>query len=100
MKSKETAEGRVFEVSHVIAGRQAEKAGVKVGQVVTSVNGKSVGHLEFEDALANLYGAPGSTVKLTLAASPKLQTVELKRGVAVQADKEEALPLPYQKHAR
>ena len=100
MKSKETAEGRVFEVSHVIAGRQAEKAGVKVGQVVTSVNGKSVGHLEFEDALANLYGAPGSTVKLTLAASPKPQTVELKRGVAVQADKEEALPLPYQKHAR
>lgn len=100
MKSKETAEGRVFEVSHVIAGRQAEKAGLKVGDVVTSVNGKSSTKLEFEDALANLYGVPGSTVKLTLAGGPKPRTIELKRGVAQGAEKEETLPLPYQKNNR
>jgi membrane-associated protease RseP (regulator of RpoE activity) len=98
IRTKDTESGRQFEVTHVIPGRSAEKAGLRVGDALVSVAGKSTTKLDFEDALAALYGAPGSTLKVTVqkpAAKP--ETFELKRGVSYQDGVENALPLPYEK---
>lgn len=99
LKTRETPKGRRFEVSHVIAGRAAEKAGLKVGQTVTAVAGKSTALLEFDTALGSLYGEPGSTVKVSVIKKDggNAEIVELKRGVTFKDAEAIALPLPYEK---
>lgn len=52
-------------VRQVLAGQGAEKAGIKVGDVITAVNGNQVTNIsELTDALAGL--SPGQTVKISI----------------------------------
>jgi molybdopterin-binding protein len=99
IKTLDTETGRGFEVTHVITGRSAEKMGLRVGDVLTSINGRSCAKMEFEDALAALYGTPGSMVKVVAAqkAADKPRTLELKRGVFYKDGVETPAPLPFEK---
>ena len=94
IKTQETATGQAFEVTRVIAGRCAEKEGLRAGDVLTSINGRPSAKLEFEDALAALYGTPGSLVKVVKAAD-KPRTLELKRGIAYDNGVETPISPPY-----
>lgn len=96
IKTKEEPGGaRSFEVSHVIAARSAERAGVRRGATVAAINGRSAAKLDFAGALAELYGAPGTTVKVSLKdEGGKTSTVELLRGVIYADGKASPLPPP------
>lgn len=95
LRTKETPEGRRYEISHVIAGRSAEKAGLKVGQLVSSVGGRSASKLEFADALDALYGPAGTEVKVSIDENGKTSTLTLKRGVLYKDGAEAPVPAPY-----
>jgi len=96
IRTKETEAGRQFELTHVIPGRSAEKAGLRVGDVLTAIAGRSTAKLEFGDALAALYGAPGSRLKVTVQKpAAKAETFELKRGVSYKDGVETPVPLPF-----
>jgi hypothetical protein len=99
IKTKDTETGRVFEVTHVIAGRSAEKMGLHVGDMLTVIGGRSTTRMEFGEALSALYGAPGSRFKVT-ALKPgagKPATFEFKRGVFYKDGMETSVPLPFEK---
>jgi hypothetical protein len=99
IKTKDTETGRVFEVTHVIPARNAEKAGLRVGDVLTAIGGRATGKMDFGEALAALYGAPGSFLKVT-ALKPGADepvTYELKRGVFYKDGVETPVPLPFEK---
>lgn len=49
----------------------AYAAGLRVGNVITAVNGKSVGGLEIEDIVSKIKGPEGTLVRLTVAQSGK-----------------------------
>lgn len=85
---------RLYEVTHVAPGRAAAAAGVKVGELVESVDGRSSKGLDFAEALDRLYGPPGSKVSLTLLLDGKGRRVELQRGVLFDALSASPLPLP------
>ncbi|MGH8128053.1 MAG: aspartyl protease family protein [Gammaproteobacteria bacterium] len=67
-----------FEVKSVLAGGPADKAGLKVGDVITKVNGKPADKLSVSGLREMLRdGAPGSRVKLTVSSDGKTRTVTL-----------------------
>jgi C-terminal processing protease CtpA/Prc len=67
-----------FEVMAIMTGGPAQQAGLKVGDIITAVNGKPAGDL-------TLYGlremlsksAPGTRVKLTVGKGAKAHDVSL-----------------------
>jgi S1-C subfamily serine protease len=90
---------RRFRVTHIVAGRAAAAAGLKVGDLLDGIAGKSSEKLEFEEALDALYGVPGTTVKVSVVRGDASQALELARGVKVDA-KGVATPLPLPFEAR
>lgn len=100
IKTKETAAGRVFEISQVVALRSAERAHLKPGQRLASIAGKNASDLDFPEAIAALYGKPGSkvTVEVLLQAGAKPVSVELTRGIVYGHDGAPSpAPPPYQR---
>ena len=99
IKTKDTETGRVFEVTHVIPSRNAEKAGVRVGDLLTAIGGRTTAQMDFGEALAALYGAPASLFKVTMLkpGAAKTVTLELKRGVFYKDGVETPVPLPFEK---
>lgn len=95
VKTKETASGRVFDISQITALRAASRAGLKPGQTLASIAGKSTEKLDYPEAIAALYGKPGSKVKVEvlLQIGAKPVSIELVRGV-VYADDGAASPTP------
>ena len=61
-----------LEVISPIDGTPAAKAGVRSGDLITAVNGKSVEGVSLDDAVSQMRGSPGSTVSLII----KRQRVE------------------------
>ncbi|HQT79040.1 MAG TPA: S41 family peptidase, partial [Rhodopila sp.] len=61
-----TDNGGLLEVVSPIDGTPASKAGVKPGDLITSVDGKTVEGLSLNDAVGEMRGAPNTTVKLTI----------------------------------
>jgi hypothetical protein len=95
IRSKDTPQGRRFEVSHVIAGRAADRAGLRPGALLTSIGGRSAEKLDFTDGLDALYGEPGTEVKVSVEDVPgKTRTLSLSRGVLFEKDVPARLPLP------
>lgn len=96
LRAREDKTGRRLEIARVVAGRSAEKEGLKPGQVLAEINGKDAAKLEFGAALSQLYGSPGSEVKIAVVkeTGKKPETVALPRGVAYQEGKAVPLPLP------
>ncbi|HEY0138207.1 MAG TPA: S41 family peptidase [Nannocystis sp.] len=57
----------VLEVREVIAGGPAARAGVKIGDYITEIEGKPIGHFfDMRRALSAMRGPPGSKVSFTL----------------------------------
>ncbi len=90
-----------FVISHVIRGRSAEHAGLKVGQTVTRIAGKRSGKLDFPSALGLLYGKPGSPLKLDISRQERdkarVKRFKLTRGVFYSDNAELRVPMPYVK---
>lgn len=62
------------------AGKAAEKAGVRNGDIVLKVNGNSISHIESpEDALTELSGKAGEKVILTVKRGEQILTFEIER---------------------
>jgi hypothetical protein len=98
LKTATDASGRRrFQVTHAVAGRSAAAAGLKVGDLLDSVAGRSSERLDFEEALDALYGPPGSTVKLSVVRPGGSTALALTRGVSIDAKGASApLPLPFE----
>jgi carboxyl-terminal processing protease len=64
----------VLEVREVIAGGPAAKAGVKVGDLISAIEGKPIGHFfDLRRAISTMRGAPGTYVSFVLE-TPKSKT--------------------------
>jgi len=59
--------GKVTVVSPPFPGSPAEKVGLRVGDVITHVNGEPTKGLELNDVVARLKGDRGTTVRVTIA---------------------------------
>jgi putative serine protease PepD len=66
-------------VSSVQAGSPASNAGVQAGDLVTAINGKSIGSTEQFIATVDTY-SPGQTITLAIKRGGKTQNVQLKLG--------------------
>jgi hypothetical protein len=97
LKTAADASGRRrFQITHVVAGRSAASLGLKVGDMLDAVGGRSAERMDFEEALDALYGAPGSTVKISVVRGAGSVVLELTRGVKADPKGGEVpLPLPF-----
>ena len=68
-------------VTGVYKGTPAQKSGIKVGQLITKVNGKAIAGEDSDIATARIKGKPGTEVTLTIERRPggKRRTVRVKR---------------------
>lgn len=94
VKTVEDSGKRLFEITHSIAGRSAENAGLKVGDRLDGIGGHSTEKMDFAEAIDRLYGAPGSEVEVSVIRG-KSQSIKLKRGLRWSAGKSEPLPHVY-----
>jgi hypothetical protein len=94
VKTVEAGGRRLFEVTHVIAGRSAESAGLKVGDRLDAIGGRSTEKMDFAEAIDRLYGAPGSEVEVS-ALRAKSESFKLKRGLRWAGGKSSPLPLAF-----
>lgn len=74
----------------VVPGSPAEKAGIKVGDVIEYVDTHATRDLDLYDVKSLLSGAPGSTVELTLI-NRKAEKIKLVRGKVLPASTETRL---------
>ncbi|HAZ09024.1 MAG TPA: hypothetical protein DCZ01_11030 [Elusimicrobia bacterium] len=96
IKTVEADGRRRFEITHAIAGRAAEAAGLKPGDVLDAVAGRSTERLNFADALDALYGAPGSTVRVSVLREGKSVALDLQRGVRFEKGAATPLAPPFE----
>ncbi|MCR4293936.1 MAG: PDZ domain-containing protein [Elusimicrobia bacterium] len=94
VKTVEDGGRRLFEITHAISGRSGESAGLKVGDRLDAIGGRSTEKLDFAEAIDRLYGAPGSDVEVSVARG-KRGVLKLKRGMSWTGGKSGLLPLAY-----
>jgi len=58
--------GKGAQIMEIYEGSPAQKSGIRVGDVITSIDGTPVEKMEVEAISSHLKGDPGSVVKLTL----------------------------------
>jgi hypothetical protein len=93
----DSAGRRRFQVTHIVAGRSAAAMGLKVGDLLDAVGGRSAERMDFEEALDALYGPPGTNVKVSVARAAGPQFLELTRGVKSDAKGAQSpLPFPFE----
>lgn len=82
-KSVREGKNLSFEVTHVIPGRAAYKAGIRKGNRITLVAGRSPANVGFSEGIDLLYGAPGTPVEVQVQRSEGKgrERVQLVRGV-------------------
>ncbi|MBI2384982.1 MAG: PDZ domain-containing protein [Elusimicrobia bacterium] len=94
VKTVEDGGRRRFEVTHAIAGRSAESAGLKVGDRLDAIGGKPAEKMDFAEAVDRLYGKPESDVEVSVLRG-KSQPLKLKRGMRWTGGKSTPVPLAY-----
>lgn len=94
VKTVENNGKRQFEITHAIAGRSADNAGLKVGERFDSIGGKATEKMDFAEAIDRLYGAPGSEVVVNVVRQ-KSEPIKLKRGLRWASGKSAPIPLAY-----
>lgn len=72
----DAAQNRII-VYSVFTGSPAQKEGILPGDIITSVNGKSVSDLGFYDVLGLLHGDAGSKVDLTVRREIAMQVLDM-----------------------
>ncbi|MBA3549319.1 MAG: S41 family peptidase [Nannocystis sp.] len=73
----------VLEVREVIARGPAMQAGVKVGDFISAIEGKPIGHFfDLRRAIATMRGAPGTKVSFTIE-SPVVKGIATPRNITV-----------------
>ncbi len=77
MTVEETKEG--LRVMTVYDGSPADKGGLKPGEIVTEVNGRSIAGASSEASTARIKGPAGTSVTLTVKAGKREREVELER---------------------
>lgn len=71
---------RGLEVLAVIPGSPAAGVGIRAGEVITAVNGKSIAGAAARTASSQIRGKPGTTVQLTIrTGSGRSRTISVKR---------------------
>lgn len=70
---------RGLEILDVFPGGPAEKAGLKRGDLITAVNGKSLKGVTSQDSTTQIKGPSGTTVKLTIVSAGRTRTETLTR---------------------
>ena len=95
VKTVEDSGKRLFEITHAIAGRSAETAGLKVGDRLDSIGGRSTEKMDFAEAIDKLYGANGTDLEVSVIRAGKSETLKLKRGMKWTSGKSSPLPLAY-----
>lgn len=95
VKTVEDSGKRLFEITHAIVGRSAAAAGLKVGERLDAIGGRSTEKMDFAEAIDRLYGAPGTEVEVSLVRAGKSETYKLKRGIKWAGGKSTPLPLPF-----
>jgi carboxyl-terminal processing protease len=66
-----------LEIVRPFAGQPAEKAGVKAGDVVIAVDGKSIAGFSVYEAVGVIRGPAGTTVKLTIVRAGEVEPLEI-----------------------
>ncbi|MEQ1920270.1 MAG: PDZ domain-containing protein, partial [Elusimicrobiota bacterium] len=94
VKTVEDSGRRLFEITHVIAARSAANAGLKVGDRLDAIGGRSTEKMDFAEAIDRLYGAPGSEVVVNVVRQ-KSEPIKLKRGLKWASGKSTPIPLAY-----
>lgn len=74
-----TEAGGGIVIGAVAAGRSAEKAGLKPGQALLEIDGRSASGRGFTEALSRLYGPAGTAVRVTVLEDGKRRRVDLTR---------------------
>jgi carboxyl-terminal processing protease len=72
-----TDNGGLLEVVSPIDGTPAAKAGLRAGDLITALNGKSVEGLSLNDAVTEMRGAPDTTLHMTVRRQGQPQPLEL-----------------------
>ncbi len=67
----------LIQVAGLFAGQPADKAGVKVGDVIMAVDGKSIAGFSTYEAVALIRGPAGTTVRLTIARKGEAKAIEI-----------------------
>jgi carboxyl-terminal processing protease len=71
----------------------AQKAGLKAGDVILSINGKSTEGISVDSAVKDIRGVSGTTVKLKVSSNGEQKEIEIVRGeIKVQSVKFEKTP--------
>lgn len=94
VKTVEDGGRRLFEVTHSIAGRSAEAAGLKIGDRLDAIGGKPAEKMDFAEAVDRLYGKPETEVEVSVLRG-KSQSLKLKRGMRWTGGKSAPMPLAY-----
>src|SRR5262249_51711359 len=68
-----------FFLTQISSNSPAEKAGLRSGEVITSVNGKNLSTLSFEEADALLTGREGSVADLTVEGPAGRRDISIQR---------------------
>ncbi|MEN9394888.1 MAG: hypothetical protein RL362_1109, partial [Bacteroidota bacterium] len=73
-------DGKIL-ITDVYAGFGADKAGIKIGDVITHIEGKDISKLTDDESGNMIKGQPGTTVKLTIikGGSQETAVIEVKR---------------------
>ena len=91
------ADGSAVKILHAMPGSPAERAGLRAGDEILAINGKSVG-TDVSGAIEHMRGASGSTVTLSIhrAGKPGLMSFSLRRAnVAVHSIDSQSLAPGY-----
>ncbi len=98
VKTAEDSGRRLFEITHVVAFRSGEAAGLKVGERLDSIGGRSTEKMDFAEAIDRLYGPVGSDVEVSVLRGGKGVPLKLKRGTKWTAGKAAPLAPAYNAH--
>lgn len=84
-KAKQATTGPVI-VEHIVPGLPAERAGLKKGDLITSVDGKDITNLSIDQVISLVRGQPGTNVELGISLAGKPQTIKITREITKPAD--------------
>lgn len=84
-KTKQSSKGPVV-VEGVVPGLPAERAGLRKGDLITTVDGKDVNDLPIDDVISLVRGQPGTNVELGILRAGKPQTIKITREITKLAD--------------